>query len=79
MSMSWRRLDRLEVFKQLSIFTYPLQTKEGDGCDQTRDIQTIGLVHVHPREDEIGWSDEEQLTKFTYELEMREDVHDVNP
>ena len=52
MSMSWRRLDRLEIFKQLTIFTYPLQTKEGEGWDdQTRDIQTIGLVHVHPRED----------------------------
>ena len=43
----------------MTIFTYPLQTKEGDGWDdQTKDIQTIALVHVHPREDEIGWSDE---------------------
>ena len=71
-------MDRLEVFKQLTIFTYPLQTKEGEGWyDQTRDIQTIGLVHVHPREDG-QMRGVQTIEKFTYELEMREDVHDVN-
>ena len=82
----WRRMKgmdgmiRWEILKQLTKFTYCLETDEGDGWDdQMRDIKTIDQVHVRSGDRWRGWDGmirweiSKQLTKFTYSLETDEE------
>ena len=39
---------RREILKQLTQFTYALETDEEDGMNQIRDIKTIDQAHVLP-------------------------------
>ena len=62
----------VRVLKQLTKFTYKLETGEED--DQTRGLKIVDKVHILPGDRRRGWSDEvlKQFTKFTYSLETGE-------